>query len=328
MDQDNKQDDNTEQLAPADALSRTPDELEQEEAERVPVTSSEPVEKKQSSFKRFLKQINVYLLLFLLLVVIAGAVAAVTYLNRTQPEAKVDIANQTLDPEALKQLANTDASVSNASQTLTIQGNAVIVGQTLMRGNLNVAGAIQSGGALTVPNLTASGTANLASAQANTLQVASTLAVQGATTMQDLSVAGSASFSGSLTASQITTSRLILSGNAVLQVPNHISFTGPTPGRSMNGGPVGGGGSVSISGSDTTGSIRINTGNNPSAGCFARINFAQAFSTQPHVIVSPVGNAAGRTQYYVDRDNSGFSICAASPAPGNQEFGFDYFVTG
>ena len=58
-----------------------------------------------------------------------------------------------------------------------------------------------------------------------------------------------------------------------------------------------------------------------------RINFNQAFTKQPHVIVSPIGNAAGRTQYYVDRDQTGFSICAAAPAPGNSAFGFDYFVT-
>ena len=119
-----------------------------------------------------------------------------------------------------------------------------------------------------------------------------------------------------------------MSGNAILQIPNHLSFTGPSPSRTINAGVLGAGGSASVNGSDTNGTININTGSNPSAGCFARINFQQAFPGQPHVIVSPVGAAAGQTQYYVDRNNTGFSICTNNPAPANQVFAFDYFVTG
>src|SRR5690606_21360094 len=125
--------------------------------------------------------------------------------------------------------------------------------------------------------------------------------IQGSTTLRDLNVSGASSFGGAMTASQITVTRLVLSGNAVLQVPNHISFTGPAPSRSLNSGVVGSGGTVSLSGSDTSGTISINTGNNPTAGCFARINFNQTYTAQPRVIVSPVGSGAGQTQYYVDR---------------------------
>lgn len=313
------------QQAPADALSRTPDDLEEEAATNAP-TATQPVEKKVPAFKRLWRKINIYFLIFIILIIVAGAVAAVTYLNSQKPPVTPDVADQSLTEEALRQLANTDASVGNTSQTLTIKGNAVIDGQTLMRGNLNVAGNFQSGGTIQGPTLTISGTTNLADTQINNLQVATNVAIQGNTTTQGLSVASSSTFSGPMTASQITVTRLILSGNAELQVPNHISFTGASPRFATNGGVLGNGGSASINGSDTSGSITINSGNNPTAGCFGRITFNQVFSNAPKVTLGAIGNAAGRTQYYVERDRTGFSICTANPAPNNQSFGFDYFV--
>ncbi|MDN5275125.1 MAG: hypothetical protein JWP06_1026 [Candidatus Saccharibacteria bacterium] len=318
--------------APADALSRTPDDLEKEQAEQKasnadPNASADPTEKKLSPIKRFFRKVNVYLLIFVLLVVVAGVFTIVNYLNSQKTPTEAGIANQGLTADALKQLANTDATVGGTSQTLTIQGNAVIAGQTLLRGNLNVAGNIQTGGSVQTPNLTVSGTSNLGTAQINSLQVATNTAVQGSTTLHDLNVSGTSSFGGAMTASQITVTRLILSGNAVLQVPNHISFTGPAPTRSINNGVLGNGGSASINGSDTAGTINVNTGNNPTAGCFTHITFQQVYTNQPHVIVSPIGSAAGQTQYYVERDKDGFSLCASSPAPANQVFAYDYFVT-
>ena len=269
-----------------------------------------------------------YFLIFLLLIVVAGVVTAVNYLNSQKTAPEPNIATQNLTEDALKQLANTDATVGNASQTLTIQGNAIISGQTLMRGNLNVAGNIQSGGSIQGPSLTISGTTNLGATQINSLQVATNTAIQGATTLRDLSVSGTSTFSGAMTVSQLSVSKLVLSGNAVLQVPNHLSFTGPPPSRTITPSVLGNGGTASVNGSDTSGTVNISTGGNPTAGCFARINFQQAFPGQPRVIISPVGSAAGRTEYYVDRNNSSFSICTSSPAPANQTFAFDYFVAG
>lgn len=315
--------------ASADALSMTPDELDEEKKAQAieHPTTDIPGEKKVSPIKRLFRKINVYLLLFLLIVAIASAIAIVSYLNSQKTPPEPDIASQKLTTEALKQLANTDASVGSAAQTLTIQGNAIIAGQTLARGNLNVAGNFQAGGSITGPSLTISGTSNLGTAQINSLQVAGTVALQGATTMRDLNVAGTASFSGPITASQITVTNLILSGNASLNVPNHISFPGANPGRTVDNAVLGNGGSASVSGSDTSGVINVNSGNNPTPGCFAHISFNQRFTHQPHVLVSPVGPGAGATQFYVNRDTSGFSICTTNAAPANQAFAYDYFVT-
>ncbi len=318
-------------IAPADALSRTPDELEDEKQSRQApeteeIASKEQAQKKPSKIKQFFRRINLYFLIFIILIAIGAAVTIVNYINSQKDPIEPTIANQELTEKALQELANRDASVGKATQTLTIQGNTIIDGQSLMRGNLNVAGNLQTGGSIQGPELTISGRANLGDAQINTLQVASNTAIQGNTTVRDLAVSGTSSFSGAVTASQLTVTQLIMSGNATLQVPNHIGFTGPSPSRTINSGVLGGGGSASVSGSDTAGVVNISTGNGPSAGCFVRINFNQRFSNQPRVIISPIGVAAGQTQHYVDRDQAGFSICTASPAPANQSFAFDYFV--
>ena len=315
--------------APADALSRTPDDLEKERAEtaaKEEAAAADSGVKKQSPIKKFLRKVNLYFLMFFLLIIVAGAITIVNYLNSQKATPESSINAQNLSQEALKQLANTDASVGNSSQTLTIQGNAIISGQTLMRGNLNVAGNFQTGGSLQAPSLKISGDTTLGSTQIDTLQVASNAAIEGSTTLRDLNVAGAASFGGALTASQITVTNLILSGNATLQVPNHIGFTGPSPSRTINSAVLGRGGSASVNGSDTSGTINISTGSGTIAGCFATINFSHPFTKQPHVIVTPVGAAGGQTQYYVTRSSTNFNICTAAPAPTNQTFGFDYFV--
>lgn len=333
MDEDNKpktdeQETDVAPQAPADALSRTPDELEEEaasEPEKKP-SPEQPDEKKPSALKRFFKKANLYFLLFLLVVMIGAIITVVTYLNAHEEPIEPNIATQDLTAEQLQQLANTDTSVGDTNQTLTIKGNAIIEGQTLMRGDLNIAGDLQTGGSITGPSITISGSSNLGEAQINNLQVASNVAIEGDTSMQNLSVAGTSSFNGPMTASQLTVSRLIMSGNATLEIPNHIGFTGPTPSRSLNSAQLGSGGSASVSGSDTAGTVNITTGNNPQAGCMVRINFRQNYNGRPHVLISPSSAAAGRTNYYVDRDQSGFSICATTPAPGNQSLVFDYFV--
>lgn len=316
--------------APADALSRTPDDLEQEQVatETAAANTPKPEEKKLSPFKRLYRRVNIYLLLFLLIAAVAAVIVIVTYLNSQKPAAKINLETQELTQDALKQLANSDASIGDSSQTLTIQGNAIIAGQTLMRGNLSVAGNFQAGGSIQGASITVSGKANLGETQVSSLQVKGQTVVQGDVTARNLSISGTTSLSGPVQASQLTVSRLILSGNASLEVPNHISFTGPTPGRSVSSGVLGSGGSVSINGSDTAGSINIRTGNHPSPGCFTQVTFRQPFSHQPRVIISPVGSGAGLTQYYVDRTPTGFSVCTNNAAPANRTFGFDYFVMG
>lgn len=325
------------EAAPQDALERTNDDLGQE-AQAVPnattiggatvPTGGKPA-KKPSKLKAIFHKFNVYLLLFVLVVVIAVAVSIVSYLNSKKQPSSPTIATQQLTADALKQLANSDATVGNSGQTLTVQGNAIFSGQVLVRSDLNVAGSIKLGGDLLAQNLTASGIVNLANTQINSLQVANASTFQGTVTIQhDLNVGGATAFSGPITAGQITVTKLVLSGNAQLQVPNHIAFTGASPSRTIDASSLGSGGSASVNGSDTSGTVNVNTGNSTNAGCFITLTFSRPFSTTPYVIISPVGAAAGQMQYYVNRSATSFSICTADAAPANKAFGFDYFISG
>ena len=99
---------------------------------------------------------------------------------------------------------------------------------------------------------------------------------------------------------------------------------GGTPGKT-DGTALGGGGTASISGTDTAGTVNINTGGGTVAGCFVTIGFTQNFSS-PHVVITPVGSAAAGINYYINRTNSGFSICTTNAAPVGQSFAFDYVV--
>ncbi|HSX05584.1 MAG TPA: hypothetical protein VLF69_03905 [Candidatus Saccharimonadales bacterium] len=316
------------QSVPQDALEKTNEELGvQTQASTAAPASTKPA-KKPNALKQFFKRFNVYLLLFVLVVVVAAAVATVSYLNSKKTPKSPTINTQTLTQDTLKQLANSDATVGDTGQTLTVQGNAIFSGQVLIRSNLNVAGTIQLGSAFSVPELTVSNTANLASTQVNSLQVATGSTFQGIATFQNgMNVAGASSFTGPITANQITVTRLIMSGNSSLEVPNHVAFTGASPGRTVNQGVLGVGGTASINGSDTAGTVNISTGSSPQIGCFTTVTFAKPFASNPHVIISPVGSGAGQTQYYVNRTTTTFSICTANAAPANQVFAFDYFIT-
>jgi len=320
-----------EQSVPADALETPTDETavttETSTPSETPAGGKPP--KKPNALKKFFKKFNLYLLIFIFIVVIAGAVSIVSYLNSKKVPPSPTIASQALTTDALKQLANSDATVGGSGQTLTVQGNAIFSGQVLIRSDLNVAGTVKIGTEIVAPQITISGKSNLSDTQIQSLQVANNTTLQGTLTAQkDLNVGGTAAFSGPITAGQITVTKLILSGNASLQVPNHIAFTGASPTRNnINTTTLGAGGTASINGSDTAGTVNVNSGNNPAAGCFVTVTFNQPFTSAPHVLISPVGNAAGQTQYYVDRSTTGFSVCTANAAPANQTFAYDYFVT-
>lgn len=288
--------------------------------------------KKPNPLVKMWRALNVYLLIFALLLIAAGAVFAVSYLNsRKEPEVPVT-ALQDLTPEQLAEIGAGDAEVGDPRYVLNVQSDAVFAGSALFRGDLNVAGSLQVGEPLTLPSITVSGTSNLTNVQTETLSVANTLSVQGKVTIQDsaiirndLTVGGNQRVEGTLTAGKISTSSLELTGNATLNLGSHLATSGATPSRT-NGSALGSGGSSSISGNDAAGTVNVNTGTGTSAGCFTTITFATAFGSTPAVLITPVGEAAGIVDYYVNRSASNFSICAANPAPANRSFAFDYFV--
>lgn len=243
----------------------------------------------------------------------------------TSTTSKNTPADQTLSTSTLNNIADSNPQVGDSKQTLTIASNTIFGNRVLMRDNLDVAGTIHVGGSVNLAGVTVSGTSNF-----DTLQVANSLAVNGSTTIQGditskgkLSIGGGASFGGAISAPTITIDKLNLSQD--ISLSRHITTGGGTPGVAQGTG-VGNGGTVSLSGSDTAGTISINIGNSPVAGVLANVSFSVSFSKTPHVVVTPIGSAAGALDYYVTRTGTGFTIAVTSAATAGTSFAFDYIV--
>ena len=284
-----------------------------------------PPPKPVHGLKKLMRVLNIYLLLFVFVLVIAGVIIGVAYFQSKKQSSSGVVQSQNLSQKALDQLANSDAQVGDAKQVLNVQSNAVFAGKVLVRDNLEVAGGIQVGGTVTLASLTVSGASNFEQAQVTkNISVGGDASIQGSVTIsKSMQVNGGGTFNGPLAAPQITTSVFQLNGD--LTLTHHIIAGGPSPARS-NGPALGSGGTASVSGSDTSGTLSVNTGNGTGAGCFATITFTQKYTGTPHVSITPVGPDAGGLDYYVTRTSGSFSVCDATKPPDGASFGFDYFV--
>ncbi|HSX17941.1 MAG TPA: hypothetical protein VLE51_01120 [Candidatus Saccharimonadales bacterium] len=264
-----------------------------------------------------------YLIIFFVLIIVALAVVFFAFKQSKNSSNRPQKAGS-LTSSQLANLQGATTVVGDAKQTLDVQSNSVFEGQVLVRNDLSVAGTIKTSNPLSVSAITVGGTGNFGQLQASgKLSIAGDATVQGQLSVQkSLTVVGSASF-GSLSASQLTVSSLQINGD--LSVSHHLISSGGIPGKT-NGSALGTGGTASVSGSDTAGTINIGTGSSPPAGCFITINFAQKFNNTPHVVISPTSSSAAGLDYYVNKTNTGFSVCTANAPTGSTTYLFDYIV--
>lgn len=284
-----------------------------------------PPAKKPGGIKNLIRRFNIYFLLFVFLLLIAGIILAIAYFESKKASTTNTIQTQELTQAALQKIAESDSTVGSSAQVLKVQSSAIFAGRVLVREGLEVAGNLQVGGTVALTNLTVSGTSQLGQTQVNKdLAVAGNTAIQGtATIAKSLQVNGSGTFNGPVSSPQITTSNLQLNGDLVLT--HHITAAGPPP--TLTRGPaLGSGGTASVGGSDTAGTVSINVGGGAPGGCFVTINFASKYSSTPRVLITPVGSDAGGLNYYVNRTSAGFSICNSTSPGGGLSFAFDYFV--
>lgn len=305
-------------------------EVHYPEDETPPGTKKAP--KKLSFSKKLWHEINVYLLIFVVLIAATAAIFVVSYMNSKKALETPATAIQDLTQAQLAEIAAGDASVGDPRYTLNVQSDAVFAGNGLFRGDLNVAGNLQVAKPLSVTAIVVSGTSNLTNVQAETLSVANSLTVQGKVTIlsssiirDNLTVGGAMRVDGTLSATKISTGNLELTGNSSLTVGGHLGTGGTNPSRA-NGGALGAGGTSSVSGNDITGTININTGTGTVAGCYTTITFVTPFSSTPSVMITPVGDSAAEIRYYVNRSGTSFSVCSTNAAPTSRSFSFDYFV--
>ncbi|MDQ3094329.1 MAG: hypothetical protein M3Q70_04115 [bacterium] len=283
-----------------------------------------PKKSGNEKIRSFISNMNVYLVLFIFMLLVAGVITLVAYLQANKESKKANTQISELTPEALEDLSGDEIKVGDPKSLLSVESNAVFSGAVLVRGSLDVAGAIKVGGALSLPGITVSGTSQFDQVQLNTLTVTGSASIQDQLNVQrGLTVSGPGNFAGPISAPSINIDRLNLSGD--LQLNRHIDAGGSTP-RVSSGSAVGNGGTVSVSGSDTAGTVTINVGSGAPAGVLATVSFAAAFGGVPHVVITPVGSgAAGLNWYIVSRTTTGFSIaCLNAPGPGS--FSFDFIA--
>lgn len=233
--------------------------------------------------------------------------------------------NPEFDGAAEKQI-----KLGGQDQTLTVQGRSNFKGRVGVQSDVNVDGQLDVVGTGSFSKLAVAGPAQLASAE-----VKSNLVVGGSTQLQGpvsfkglltatggLNVTGNSSFGGNLTGGNLNVASATVNGTT--RFNGHLSSGGATP--SIGGTAAGGsGGTVSISGNDTAGTLNINVGVGGSAGILANISFRSPFGGIPRVILSPVGSASSTINYYVNRSSGGFSVgTTTTPAPGS--YSYDYLV--
>jgi cytoskeletal protein CcmA (bactofilin family) len=314
--------------SPAPAAPPSPGSLEQDSLEPAPGAGKPAAPAAKAATPKagglllsIRKVVNIYSIVFVLLVVTGAAVVLISI-----KPAKTVKTNPlgTLTDQQLSQLKSNSTLVGDPKQTLDIQSSTILEGQVLARSDLNVAGSLKVGGALSLPSISIAGSGNFGQVGVSgVLSVGGDTSLQGQLTVQkNLNVTGTASF-GSLSVSSLSVTSLQVKND--FSISKHIITSGSAPSRAP-GTALGSGGTVSLSGTDTAGSVSINTGGSPPAGLFVSVTFSQRFAAIPHVIITPVGSAAGSIPYYINRDSTGFSIGTSSPPPAGANFGFDYIV--
>jgi len=275
-------------------------------------------------------RINIYLLLFVLLLVIALIIAfVVIQASKNEDSKQSNVEAQELTQEAIDSLNSNEATVGDPKQLLNIESNAVFAGKVLIRDGLDVAGSIKVGGKLELPGLNVTGKSVFDEVQINALSVSGDTSVNGTLTINGgLTVNSKTSFAAPISAPGITIDALRLTGD--IQFNGHIDAGGGTPGVS-SGGAVGAGGTVTISGTDTAGTVTVNIGAGAVAGVLANVTFSDSFGNKPHVVITPVaslGSAAviGTQRFYLSsRTSTSFSIATGGAVPVGS-ISFDYIV--
>lgn len=136
----------------------------------------------------------------------------------------------------------------------------------------------------------------------------------------NLNVAGNLSVGGTFSARGFQASSLI--SDTTLMIGGHIVTRGLSPTASKGGGLTAPD-TISISGSDSAGTVAVNIGTGTArSGIVANVTFNRAYGSTPRVVVTSIG--PGASDVYINRNANGFSIGVGSIAPGGHAF--DYIV--
>ncbi len=298
---------------------------------------------RRSTYRPSHKATFIGLAVVALILIINGVVIWAVINWQQSGEKDTNRSEVTLSADNLDQLGVSRNSVGNLGTELTVGPDANFNGAVRIAGNTTVAGALTLNGDFNAAEGSFSslqgGETSLTSLNVNqdtttsNLNVRGQLVVAGPTTLQgtvtvsqlvtinnNLNVSGSVAVGGTLSVRTLAVSSLSI--DTSLTIGGKLITRGSAPGVSA-GGAVGSNGTVSISGTDTAGTVAVNVGTGGGNGLLASISFRGAYGSTPHVVITSVGRAAG--DVYVNRNANGFTIYSASGmSPGG--YAFDYFV--
>lgn len=280
---------------------------------------------------------------FVVAIVAAGIIlGGYLYLTRSTKKVVVTAPQvSALDQKDLEKLGTFFGATGNgasggSAQVLTISSSALFSKRVAINNDLKVTGGISSAGPTNLGDLTVDKTSTLGVTNIRAaLNVAGPLILQspailngGATAKGDLSASGNGTFGGSLSAGIINAQNLAVTGN--LSLNGHLIITGQRPTVSL-ASESGSGASANIDGSDSAGTVSLNTGNVPTSttaggGLLINVTFRTAYGRVPRVLLTPVGQSTGGLPYYVQRTATGFTIGASSAIRSNTGYAFDYWV--
>ena len=273
-----------------------------------PADDKPPLRNRLFASRRTILVVVLAVILFLLLVGVTIIIVVKKEVKKEKP-TPVTINTQTLDNGTLNKLTAQAGPADQTKQQLTISPD------TLFKNTVEVQGTLKTD---------------------KDLEVGGTLTVHGNTTLQgavginsNLSVKGSMSVAGTLSAPALNVgtlgvTNLNLAGN--LNFGGHLVPSGSRP--AIKTSVAASGGTVTIDGNDTAGTITINIGSGGViAGEMAIITFNKPFSLTPKVQLTPINSAASSLNYYATRTASFFTVDTSSIPANGASYVFDYLVT-
>ena len=289
----------------------------------VETTPTDEDEKRPNRILRAIKRMDKFVLIFILILI--AVVFTIFYIiSQNKNVAPVTVKNQTLSQTTLSQINSNSVAIGGSQETLDIQSNSVFSGSALIKGEEQVAGALTVAGNTTLQNASISGNTQLNQVAGNTLTIDGNTTLKGQLVVgQSLTVAGNTTLSGAVNAGKLTVSSLQVNGD--ISVDFHLVTNGLTPSIKLASGPLGTGGTVSINGTDTAGTIDINFGSGASGTACVEVTFNKSFATTPSVIISPDGSSSAGSNYYVvNKTVTGYQVCLTATQATSSDF--DYFV--
>lgn len=337
---------NTQSAAP------TPEVLKPQSAKAVETPAAAAVPLKDSKVLKHLKRGTyrpshkaTFIGLGVVVLILGLNAVVITLVMRNQGTANADSnrSQVTISADALDKIGVSKNTIGNAGEELIVGPNAHFNGTVTVNSDVSIAGQLKLNSKFSASD------ASLAQLQAGKTSLES-LNVNGDGTVtnfnlrKDLSVVGASNLQGPVTIGQLLTvsNNVNISGNlavggvlsargfqassltsdTTLTIGGHI-LTRPTGVSASPGNALGSSGTMTISGSDAAGTIAANIGVNAQPGVIAYVQFAQPYSSTPHVVVTPVG--VGANTYILNRSGNGFTVVVSNALPPGG-FSFDYIV--